>query len=263
MKREAYRHPKMFDLASRLGVALPHAVGILDMLLDYAADYAPQGNIGKVSNVAIAGACMWTSDPDDLVSALVASGWLDQSTKYRLVIHDLAEHAQSWWKAKLQKLGLEFLSADSEGSEKALRTKSEGFDRHIPEPGTGYPEPDTRNLKTRKPAGVFADVDEATLRDTGKLLLWHARAVAEGKLSGSESVRLNVMSAAERACDAGKKPAALFVDIVKGGKWNLISAAQEARAQQRLKDYERATGPPPNGRLNATKELADSFSPKE
>jgi hypothetical protein len=109
MKREAYRHPKMLDLASRLGIPVAFAIGLMCKLLDWAADFAPQGDVGKYSNGTIAMALGWTGDPDKLVDALLAARWLDQCRQHRLLIHDLPDHAERWWCAKLAKLGLEFL----------------------------------------------------------------------------------------------------------------------------------------------------------
>jgi hypothetical protein len=64
MRRAALRHPKTLALAALLGIPRTHAVGILECLFDWAADAAPQGNIGKWKNIVIAGALDWTGDPD-------------------------------------------------------------------------------------------------------------------------------------------------------------------------------------------------------
>lgn len=109
MKREALRHPKMLDLASRLGTTRAHCIGMITLLLDWCADVTPQGNIGRWNNGAIAMACEWTADADAFIEALVASGWVDRCEVHRLLVHDLEEHAQQWWKRKMAKLGLAFL----------------------------------------------------------------------------------------------------------------------------------------------------------
>lgn len=114
MKREAYRHPKIYDLAARLQVSRATAIGIVQLLLDYTADVAPQGNIGKWPNGTIARACEWDGDPDQFVTALTESKWLDACHKHRLVVHDLEDHAEQWWKLKLRKMGEWFVSATAE-----------------------------------------------------------------------------------------------------------------------------------------------------
>lgn len=146
MKRAAYRHPKMLDLASRLAIPRTQAIGIVEVLLDYTAEAAPQGNIGKWPDGAIAEACDWDGDPTIFVGALVEAGWLDRCARHRLVVHDLAHHAQSWWVAKLKKLGIDFVTAatsvrarrkaapnkdDAKRSEKPLKSTSEGDEKPL------------------------------------------------------------------------------------------------------------------------------------
>lgn len=108
MKRETLRHPKTFDLASRLGVARPAALGFLTLLWDFTADSAIQGDIGKWTNGAIARACDWSDDPDLFVESLVEAGWIDRDPTHRLLIHDWSDHAERWVRAKLDRLHLKF-----------------------------------------------------------------------------------------------------------------------------------------------------------
>ncbi len=63
MKRDALNHPKMLDLSSRLDIPRAHAIGIITLLLDFTAQYAAQGDIGKHRNGAIARACEWMANP--------------------------------------------------------------------------------------------------------------------------------------------------------------------------------------------------------
>ncbi|MBN2296398.1 MAG: hypothetical protein JXM70_28475 [Pirellulales bacterium] len=77
MKRAALTHPKMLDLASKLGIFRFHAIGIITLFLDWTADDAVAGDIGKWPDGAIARACEWHSDATEFVAALVAAGWLD------------------------------------------------------------------------------------------------------------------------------------------------------------------------------------------
>jgi hypothetical protein len=111
MKREALKHPKMLDLAARLGVSRASAIGYVELMLDWCADVTPQGNIGRWSDASIAGACEWHDEPTIFVESLVSSGWIDRCSSHRLIVHDLAEHAPQWWKQKITKLGKEFLTA--------------------------------------------------------------------------------------------------------------------------------------------------------
>lgn len=115
MKREALRHPKMLDLASRLGIDRARAIGIVTLLLDWTADMAPQGDVGKWPDGAIAMACEWGTASGDVsrdatafVGALVDAGWLDRHPKARLLVHDWPDHCERWVKSKLASLGLDF-----------------------------------------------------------------------------------------------------------------------------------------------------------
>src|SRR5688500_9468929 len=103
MKREAFRHPKTFDLAARLGIANAYAYAHVAYLFNAAADIAPQGNIGKWPDGVIARSGEWTGDPATFVESLVASGWLDQHPDHavRLLIHDWPDHCERFVKAKL------------------------------------------------------------------------------------------------------------------------------------------------------------------
>lgn len=130
MKLDALDHPKTFDLASRLSVSLPTAIGHLELLWAFTGKQAPQGNIGKWPNGAIARACFWEGDPEVFISALVNSGFIDAHPVYRQLIHDWPEHAPRWVKSKLNTLGISFiLPADPlEGAEGKDVTPSESSD---------------------------------------------------------------------------------------------------------------------------------------
>lgn len=109
MKLDALDHPKTLDFAARLGVELPTAIGHLELLWAFTAQKAPQGNIGKWPDGAIARACYWNSNPDHFVSALVDSKFVDTHPEHRLLIHDWSEHAPRWVRAKLAKAKLNFI----------------------------------------------------------------------------------------------------------------------------------------------------------
>lgn len=109
MKRETLRHPKSYDLAARLGVTRPAALGILQLLWDYTGEVAPRGDLGKWTDPVIAQACDWTGNPAAFVAALVDAHWLDESEDHRLIVHDWAHHCEEWVVKKLDRMGLDFL----------------------------------------------------------------------------------------------------------------------------------------------------------
>jgi len=106
MLRATLRHPKTLDLAARLGCSRPEALGFLELIWDYAREFAPQGDIGKWPDGSIARACDWMEDPEEFIDAMVAAGWLDRDPTHRLMIHDWGDHCERWVKSKLKSLGL-------------------------------------------------------------------------------------------------------------------------------------------------------------
>lgn len=129
MKLDALDHPKTFDLAARLGVQLPTALGHLELLWSFAGKQAAQGNIGKWPDGAIARACYWMGDPSEFISALVDSGFVDQDPEFRLTVHDWSVHAPGWVRAKLKKLGLYFISTATASSEATADRKKRTLER--------------------------------------------------------------------------------------------------------------------------------------
>ena len=110
MKLEALDHPKTLDLAARLEVELPTAIGHLELLWAFTGKKAPQGNIGKWPDGAIARACYWMGRPEVFLLALQESGFLEVDDQHRFTVHDWREHAPGWVRAKLKKVGLTFIA---------------------------------------------------------------------------------------------------------------------------------------------------------
>ncbi len=109
MKRGTPDHPKMSALARALGVPRPYAVGIMEMLWQWAAKYAPQGDLGRWPDVEIAAVVDWKkAKAADLVKGLVESGWIDRSEAHRLTIHDWPDHAEDSVHTHLLKNVLKF-----------------------------------------------------------------------------------------------------------------------------------------------------------
>lgn len=109
MKREAANHPKMHDLAARLGIENEHALGLVQRLIWFTADHAIAGDVGKWPDGAIARGCGWQGEPTAFVDALTSAGWLDAHDAHRLILHDWPDHAENWVKAKMKKAKTAFL----------------------------------------------------------------------------------------------------------------------------------------------------------
>lgn len=93
MKRGTLNHPKVLRLQDELDAPAYVAIGVLESLWHFTAQYATSGAIGKWPNTAIARGIGWNpSDADRLIEALINSKWLDESENYRLVVHDWPQH---------------------------------------------------------------------------------------------------------------------------------------------------------------------------
>jgi hypothetical protein len=110
MKRGGPDHPKTLMLADILGVPKYAAVGLLEMLFHFTAQYAPEGDIGRYSDKRIATGMAWRGKPAKLLAALASSGWIDRmpttspefattslefattSSGQRWVVHGWSEH---------------------------------------------------------------------------------------------------------------------------------------------------------------------------
>lgn len=66
----------------------------MELLWHWVAEYLPRGDVGKSENWEIAAAVHWKGDPDELLAALVAEHWLDESPTCRLIVHDWSEHCE-------------------------------------------------------------------------------------------------------------------------------------------------------------------------
>lgn len=99
--RGTLTHWKTRSLAEVLGLDPPQALGILEALWHVTAEDAPGGNIGRLSNQAIALQMFSRIDPDRLIAALIQSGHLDEHPVHRLLVHDWHVHADSNTKRKV------------------------------------------------------------------------------------------------------------------------------------------------------------------
>ena len=100
----------------------PLAVGYLEMLWHFTAEFAPQGDIGRYSDDRIEGALDWSGTRGRLVKALTTSGWVDFDLSTRLLVHDWEDHCDEAVRKKLQRAKLQFhrLSAKVTGQNQIL-----------------------------------------------------------------------------------------------------------------------------------------------
>jgi hypothetical protein len=67
---------------------------LIDLWLTVAMD-CPEGVLLGWDKMDIADACGWEGDPEELVSALIESNWLEKDSDANYIIHDWCEH-QGW-----------------------------------------------------------------------------------------------------------------------------------------------------------------------
>lgn len=111
MKLEGLDHPKTLDFAALLQIELPTAIGHLELLWAFTGKKAPQGNIGKWPDGAIARACFWMGDPQRFMQSLLQARLITADPEHRYVVHDWHEHAPRWVRAKLAKAKLQFVGS--------------------------------------------------------------------------------------------------------------------------------------------------------
>jgi len=110
MKSGTSTHPKLLALAAALGITRRDAVGLVELLWEHVARYAPAGDIGRFSDAQIALAVDWpVDDAKKLVSALLRcggrgrKGFIERSRAHRLIVHDWPAHAPEFVRKRVQR----------------------------------------------------------------------------------------------------------------------------------------------------------------
>jgi hypothetical protein len=143
MKRGVPRHPKVGHLCELLRVRVPMAVGYLELLWHFTAEFAPQGDIGRFEDQRIEAALHWSGAKGKLISAMVGAGWIDRHLESRLVVHDWCDHADDAVRKRLSRSGLSFVAIDGKVTGQRRTTADNGS---LPEP---EPEPSQSQSQSR------------------------------------------------------------------------------------------------------------------
>jgi len=83
----------MCALAATLRINQAHALGIVESLSQFTAEYAPEGHIGRYCDKQIESAPFCGGKEHKLIEALIATGWADEDECQRLLTHDWSDHA--------------------------------------------------------------------------------------------------------------------------------------------------------------------------
>ena len=147
MKRGTPRHPKVAQLRTVLKVGLATAVGYLELLWHFTAEFAPRGDIGKFDDDRIEAAMDWHGKRGRLISALIDSKWIDHHAECRLCVHDWSEHADEAVRKRLSRSDQEFVQVPPKVTGQHRDSGAKVFDsgglcRDMARPPGPEPEPE-------------------------------------------------------------------------------------------------------------------------
>jgi hypothetical protein len=168
LKRHTPQHPKTLELCRLLNISLAQAVGHLELLWHFTAQYAPQGNIGRFTNQWIESACDWQGKPGVLIDAFRRAGWVDDhaNDEIRLVVHNWHLHADDAVRKRLARGHEAFLSVTGKVTGKRQtkrRTSSTTQDGSVCLP---EPEPEPEPLPEPQPLPQQSD-SESRIASSG------------------------------------------------------------------------------------------------
>lgn len=188
--RGTLTHWKTRLLATQLQISAAHALGLLEALWHATAEDAPSGNIGRLSNSAIAMQMFTDINPDLLIAALIDSKHLDEHPAHRLIVHDWDAHADYNTKRKVArrnelihtKSGDVTPSVKGHDASQPVTTGHDASRRPYPEPEPEpVPEPEPRpssglslvdkpepEEKTRKPTKQPSKIEQEFEEDWPK-----------------------------------------------------------------------------------------------
>ena len=134
--RGTLNHWKTKLLARSLDIPACYALGILEALWHTTSELAPAGNIGRLSNDAIALQITYEGSSEKLINALVNSGHLDRNKEHRLIVHDWNQHSDYNTRRKLERRGETLIDAS-----RRVMTPHKSIPEPEPEPEP-VPEPE-------------------------------------------------------------------------------------------------------------------------
>lgn len=158
MKRGTNLKLKFTALKKILGMDEWQIRGLLDSLWAFATENAPRGDVGRFSDDQIFDGMDFHGDRKKTMRALIECGWVDKCKKNRLLVHDWADHCESWIKSKvIRDLG-GFLKSDSavnkrvDASQKTRVRECIGATKTHHGPPEPEPEPEPELIPPNPPA---------------------------------------------------------------------------------------------------------------
>ncbi len=153
MKRGGPNHPKTYAFAEALGIRRPQAIGTLELLFHFTAQYAPEGDVGRFDDKRIAAAMDWCGSVQKLIDALIATRWLDRHPVARLVVHDWSDHADRAVLQRLDRRGKKPIQSSQSVTDKVCTQIETALieQRAMPEP---VPEPEPEPEPVPEPGAI-------------------------------------------------------------------------------------------------------------
>lgn len=162
MKRAGLRHPKLYELARLLKKDRPAAIGYLELLWDFAANYAPEGDIGRYSPERIEAALDWRGRQGHLLDCLVQSGWVDRCSIHTYLVHGWADHADRSTLARLSRAGKKPIQPNQEDTAEVCAQRA-----HLTHHNSGPPVPVPVPVPVPEPEPHMCEFAPHTLDDFG------------------------------------------------------------------------------------------------
>jgi hypothetical protein len=262
VKRGTPRHPKIQHLCELLKVKLATAVGYLELLWHFCAEFAPQGDLGKFSDARIEAGVHWHGAAGRLVAALIESRWVDRNPIHRLVVHDWEHHADDAVRKRLTRGALPFLPVTEKVTGQRQTSADNGglpvpvpspLPSPLPEP---EPQPSPEQLRARPP--VASDMDRQSSPQFERW--WFAWVEGTGRGQGKDSAArwwVSLVHVGDEAAVMACTARYIASDDVSRG----VICNPDTFLQKQAKDKWRGTWPAPRGRQQPSRqqEAVDAF----
>ncbi len=151
-KRGTLTHRRTRRLARLLRIQPPYALGVMEAVWHVAAEQAPRGDVGRLSNQDLCDEAYLEGNADEIVAALVEAGVLEEHSAFRLVVHGWSEHADRAVRHKLSRAGLTFWDDEPPFGRRSGADGETGESSQPPEPVSACTHERTASAHERTPS---------------------------------------------------------------------------------------------------------------
>lgn len=222
--------PRVIAMAGELSVSELHVVGMLWKVWSWADAHSVDGNALCVTDVTLDRFTGVTG----FAQALRNVRWL-VTEDGTLTFPNFREHNGETAKKRAQTAKRVSKHRNADVTLDALPEKRR--EEKKPDTGGAGVLKSGSGAGSEKSPSVFAKLTVDDLADDAVLEDWFQFASVRARrplFANSDTNRLNVFAAAERAIEVGDEPLKLFRHIVGKQQWDLITSEQEERARKRI-----------------------------